>query len=539
MAGNTPHILIVDDQRPFQLMLKGILHSLGYRHIDFAHHGELALQRCQQQRYQIIFIDYNLGTGKNGRQLLDDLRQFGLLDPDAICMLVTGENTVPMVISAVELEPDDYLMKPFSQSVLRMRLQRIQQKKQQLLPLYQAMSMKDWPTAEVQARFLLTQAPRYAPYLRRILVQALLHTRQIDAARTELSPLLAERRPPWALLQLARIELESGQHPRCQQLCEEALAGNKYLVEAYDLQSENLARSGDPDHARQLLKKALEISPFQLQRLEQFFQLSVATDQQEDWLAAARQMYELTRRAGSNDPRQLLNYVRCLLNAACASTDPGNKNRLQQESLLLIHRARRDEHLLRKIDYEMFEKVCMARLDAADGRQLQARRSCLDLVTQYVDGSPLAADLAMLCDQVNEYELSEQLQAQLLFGTDSIAERLWQQQQQQIAPQRLAFSQFSRQGLSCYQSADYAGATQNYEQALQLAPLHSSTQLNLLQSLLQYISTEPKPTPGLAAKPLELLRRIRQQALSAEHQERLQQLQEQFDALKAQGKTGT
>lgn len=42
LTGANPSILIVDDQRPFQLMMKGILHSLGYRSIDVAHHGELA-----------------------------------------------------------------------------------------------------------------------------------------------------------------------------------------------------------------------------------------------------------------------------------------------------------------------------------------------------------------------------------------------------------------------------------------------------------------------------------------------------------------
>lgn len=531
-----PHILIVDDQRPFQLMLKGILHSLGYRNIDFAHHGELALQRCQQQRYQLIFIDYNLGTGKNGRQLLDDLRQFNLLEPDSICMLVTGENTVPMVISAVELEPDDYLMKPFSQSVLRMRLIRLQQKKQQLLPVYQAMSMKDWPTVVIQSRFLLTQTSKYAPHLRRILVQALLHTKQIAAARQELSPLLAERRPPWALLQQARIEMESGQPQQCQALCEEVLAVNKFLVEAYDLQSENLARQGEMESARQMLKRALEISPFQLQRLEQFFQLSINNGQQDDWLSAARQMYELTRRAGCNDPRQLLNYVRCLLNAACTVTEPGQKNRLQQESLLVMHRAKRDEHLLRKIDYELFEKVCLARLDAADGRQLQARRSCFDLMQKSVDGGPFVADLATLCEQVCEFEFSAQLQQHLLFGTDTIAELLWQHQQQQLSPQRQAFSQFSRQGQSSYQHGDYATAIQNYEQALQIAPLNSSTQLNLLQSLLQYLSIETKPSRLLQTRPAELIRRISPQQLSPEYQQRLQQLLAQFDTLKTQGK---
>lgn len=106
-------------------MIKGILHSLGYRSIDVTHHGELSLQRCQQLRDHIICIDYNLESGKNGRQLLEELRQLGLQDANSIGLLVCSENTVPMVIHAVALVPDNYWMKPFSQSVLRSALQQI------------------------------------------------------------------------------------------------------------------------------------------------------------------------------------------------------------------------------------------------------------------------------------------------------------------------------------------------------------------------------------------------------------------------------
>jgi len=228
-----------------------------------------------------------------------------------------------------------------------------------------------------------------------------------------------------------------------------------------------------------------------------------------------------------------LNYVRCLLNAVCASTEASQKNRLQQESLLIMHRARRDEHLLRKMDYECFERLCMARLDAADGRHLQARRSCQDLVQQLDTEDPLCCDLAMLCNQVGEFELAEQLEPAARLDADPIALSLWLQQQQQVEPQRLAFSQFSRQGLSCYEQGDYASAAKHYEQALRWAPHNSSTQLNLLQSVLQCISHD---TPIVSATPAEIIRRIQLQPLMAAQQERFQMLQRQFADLTANGK---
>ncbi|HSG53180.1 MAG TPA: response regulator, partial [Rheinheimera sp.] len=132
-------VLIVDDQRAFQLMFKGILYTMGATNVAFAPTGEQALAKCSTANYDILFVDYHLGVGKNGKQLLEDLREKKLLAPHSIFMLVTGENTVPMVMSAVELEPDDYLVKPFSQNVLRSRIQRLQRKKSHLSELYQAL----------------------------------------------------------------------------------------------------------------------------------------------------------------------------------------------------------------------------------------------------------------------------------------------------------------------------------------------------------------------------------------------------------------
>ena len=128
-------VLIVDDQRPFQLLLKGILYSMGATNIAFVLTGEQALWKCMHGSYDVLFVDYNLGSGKNGRQLLEDLREKKLLHPGAVYMIVTGENQVPMVVGAIEAEPDDYIIKPFSQSVLRTRLVKIQNRKKQLAPI--------------------------------------------------------------------------------------------------------------------------------------------------------------------------------------------------------------------------------------------------------------------------------------------------------------------------------------------------------------------------------------------------------------------
>jgi len=526
-------ILIVDDQRPFQLMLKGILYGIGYRFIDFAQSGEQALSRCQQQRYDLLFVDYNLGAGKNGRQLLEDLHQQKLLHATAICMLVTGENTLPMVLSAIEQEPDDYLMKPFSLSVLRNRLQRLQQKKQTLLPVFQTLLADDLPALIDAASNLLAKQPRYDTFLRRVLVQSYLQTEQTDEASQLLQEPLAQRRPAWALLLQAKIALQTGQSNDSLQLCQEALSQNKFLLEAYDLSSQCYLALNQPDEAVAVLAQALEFSPFHSNRLEQMFRLTCQLGLWPEAIQSAKQLYENTRKAGSNDPTPLLNYIRSLLSAAASTAEPQLKNRWQQESVLALQRARRDEHLLRKLDFGLFEAICQARLDSNDGRLHQAHKQLYKMAAIETTDGLLQADVVLLLNQLGEFEAAESLEQQMGAALSPPVQTLLDAQHRQLDHIRQAFHQFSAQAADAFRQQQAAEAVALYEQALQLAPMNINTQLNLCQALLLAQQTGDKEQHAVHIRKLtQQLAQISNQPLQLAQQERLDLLQKEFEAVK-------
>lgn len=526
-------ILIVDDQRPFQLMLKGILHGIGYRYVEFAQSGEQALNRCQQQSYQLIFIDYNLGAGKNGRQLLEDLHQMNLLQADTICMLVTGENTLPMVLSAVEQEPDDYLMKPFSLSVLRSRLQRLQQKKHELAPIYPPLLAQDWAALVDAAMPLLNRYPRYDAYLRRLLVHSFIKLNQPAQAEQLMSHLLAERRPAWAVLLAAHIALGTQNYQRCIELCAEALDQNRFLVEAFDLTGLSYQALQQPEQAVSVLRQALDISPYQNHRLQQMFQLSCDLSLWPDMIQSARMLYENTRKAGSNDPTHLLNYIRSLLTGVGCTEDASQKNRWQQETSLALHRARRDDNLLRKVNFDLFDNLCQARLDSSDGRSQDAHRQLVKLQTLSEDDQEFNADVALLMNQLGEYDGATELEQHLDTSNNPALAKMLAAQQRKIGPFRQAFFQFSREAALAYEQQDFLKAVGLYEQALQLAPLNSNTQLNLAQVLLQALTSAVKEQKNhLQFKLEQLLRQLLPNQLNATQRERLQLLREQFDSSK-------
>ena len=65
--------LIVDDFSDFRTSLKSMLRDLGAKDVDTADRGEDTLVMCRHKRYDIILHDYNLGAGKNGQQVLEEL----------------------------------------------------------------------------------------------------------------------------------------------------------------------------------------------------------------------------------------------------------------------------------------------------------------------------------------------------------------------------------------------------------------------------------------------------------------------------------
>ena len=98
-------VLLVDDQRSFQIMMKAMLLNLGFTKIVILSSAEEARRRCQKEIYDIYLIDYNLGMGENGRQLLEELREQHKLPPEAVVFIISGDNSRSMVLSALESGP--------------------------------------------------------------------------------------------------------------------------------------------------------------------------------------------------------------------------------------------------------------------------------------------------------------------------------------------------------------------------------------------------------------------------------------------------
>lgn len=116
------HCLVVDDSRVIRKVSRHILESLGFA-VDEAENGSEALDRCSVQMPDVILLDWNMPV-MSGIEFIVQLRQRdGGEKPKVV--FCTTENDVAHIREAISAGADEYVMKPFDQETLQIKLQLV------------------------------------------------------------------------------------------------------------------------------------------------------------------------------------------------------------------------------------------------------------------------------------------------------------------------------------------------------------------------------------------------------------------------------
>jgi len=123
------NVLIVDDEEPIRRTFREWLQNadLGCRVLT-ARDAEEALLQANQSRIDLAILDWNLGSGNHGLQLLEDLRLF---NAEIVAIMITGYAHQATPLDAMRMGVRDYLDKnqdldrPTFVRVVRVQLERI------------------------------------------------------------------------------------------------------------------------------------------------------------------------------------------------------------------------------------------------------------------------------------------------------------------------------------------------------------------------------------------------------------------------------
>lgn len=305
--------LVVDDFSEFRSSIKGVLRLLAVQHVDTAGNGDEVLELCRKKRYDIILHDYNLGAGKNGQQVLEQLHYEGLLSPHSIFIMVTAENTQAMVLAALECEPDGYLTKPFNRATLQQRLDRIVKKKQALAPLLNAVQQGDQQGVLREARSIMQTTPRLGSECRRYMAVALYKLGEFATLENLLEGINKERLVGWAALLLADIWHQQGEDQKAEQLYQAAIRQFPMLPDLLDGMASLHSDKGDYNSAEDWLLRGVQLSPNSLGRQVRLARHALLNGHPGVASKALRQAIATGRHAVNFNPELLLQLVFSLL----------------------------------------------------------------------------------------------------------------------------------------------------------------------------------------------------------------------------------
>lgn len=101
-------VLLVDDEPGIRTTLAAILKMHGF---DVTTHGNVqdALAAMQQQQFDVLLTDLNIGEPADGFTLVSAMRR---TQPNAVNLIITGYPAFETALHAIRNQVDDYLVKP-------------------------------------------------------------------------------------------------------------------------------------------------------------------------------------------------------------------------------------------------------------------------------------------------------------------------------------------------------------------------------------------------------------------------------------------
>ena len=533
-------VLIVYDQRAFQIMLKTMLLNFGAKDVTHVGSAEDALKLCRHNTYDLLLVDYNLGSGLNGRQLFEALKVNNLLPIHTVFFLVTGDNSKAIVLSAIKMTPDDYLMKPFSQNELNLRIQKAFNKKDVLLPIYQAIKNDDFAKVMEECDNVIIYSARYSNFCRLFKAELLIEKEKYAEARIILEEFIEDHPHTQAQLLLGRVYYLEKKYQQAIPLLSNIIKYNPMLLDGYDWLAHCFRDGGDSEKALHIVQRAIKHSHLSLDRQGLLAELALDTNMNTIAKEAFFAILMQTKNTIHQDPQHLINYVQAIILVAKNEEDKFKQGRLLQEISGLFHRSSQQHPYIEEDELLALEGYSLASIHNVKGNQVKAKHTLLKSNEAYLiepEGTPewLGPQLVNLLVELEEFEFAEKLQPYIQH-TNVHSEKLLASISGEEDSKEVQFKHHNKLGIEAFTTGELDVALQHFETALSIAPLNTGAALNKVQVCIALLVKAERPWPEVTKKIADTFSELENFPLSEQQTERKAELRKEFNIQRMQEK---
>jgi DNA-binding NarL/FixJ family response regulator len=112
-------ILIVEDEMIISATIEESLNKIGYNNIEIAFNAQKATELINQNTYDVILMDINLGKGKDGIDVIEEIQK----KKDVPVIYVTGNSDNKTLSKAKTTLPGGFIVKPITETDLKVQLE--------------------------------------------------------------------------------------------------------------------------------------------------------------------------------------------------------------------------------------------------------------------------------------------------------------------------------------------------------------------------------------------------------------------------------
>jgi tetratricopeptide (TPR) repeat protein len=482
-------VLIVESNGNMRTQLRNMLTLCGISKIALAVSAGVAIRMLRDKNFDIILCEYHLGEGQDGQHLLEDLRNHHLIPLSTLFLMITGESLYEKVVSAAELAPNDYVLKPFSSDKLLSRLSRALEKRDAFMPTYRLIDAGNTLEAIESCRKGEQEEPQFLVDFLRLRAELHITAGQAEEAQAVYQQVMELKAVPWARLGLAKTLYMQKRLTEAEEQLEDLLRENSQYLDAYDWLAKTRESAGKVLEAKEVLEDAVRVSPHTVRRLRHLGEVATEVGDMETATRVLSTVVTKGKYSDFRDPEDHVSLVRAQLGmgdtTAAANTVRDLERSMEGLPKTALCKAVSNAMVATQAGDSEKAEAALAealrcndpRLGASVGLKKQLARICIenqqddkaaevimDVMRHAADDQAVEAVKNMLVD-LGRAELGHHL-----------AERV-----------RTQVRDIMSEGAQLAQSGDYDGAVRQMLQAAEKLPGNTSVLFNAALALLKHI----------------------------------------------------
>lgn len=490
-------VLIIDNQGLVHDQIISALRDSGVKHISSAFNAFHAVRLCKQHTFDMVMLAFNVSNDKDGFHLFEELRQHQFITDRTSVIFLSAETSHELVNCIVELQPDDFWVKPLDSRRIAARLTYLLAVRKKLNKLLHCLYQRDYAAAMYHAQRQLNDdtISELHPRLRRIVGECLLHLRDYPEAERYFTGLLNSLNHAWVHINLVKSLLRQNKQEEAQDRIENLLERRDTRFLTLDLLAQFHLEHEQYAEAYEKIKQASSLAPRNIERHKRLWDLARLNHDKTGQLVAVQNMARYAKNSIHDSPELQMNVIRSTLDLATSVSQAEAEKLLQRAEQDLV-RVSETKGVAGQLDEQV--RITRARMLC-----LQSRKKEAEVIMKEEKPDISSASMEDNLDKMKAFhelgmkehclavldKLRQQIEGDT-FSSQVVDEYL---KQEEIERREIQFTTKELKEMAAvnYRENRMLPAYNNLRQALRLSPDNRQLALSLLKVMAQLISTQP------------------------------------------------